>query len=152
MSEFMKGVMLLKQDLSEVPAEEALKGKVVVALYFSAGWCPPCKQFTPKLVRFYHHLKKAGKPIEVVFFSRDRSKADLEENFTEKHGDWLCVKYGDDILTRYQSKFEIKTIPVLRVINAAGKMVVVDGKSEVVDKGKADPLGLFAAWEAACNK
>lgn len=88
----------------------------------------------------------------MVFFSRDRSKADLEENFTEKHGDWLCVKYGDDILTRYQSKFEIKTIPVLRVINAAGKMVVVDGKSEVVDKGKADPQGLFAAWEAACNK
>lgn len=28
MSEFMKGVMLLKQDLTEVPAEEALKGKV----------------------------------------------------------------------------------------------------------------------------
>ncbi|EGT43447.1 hypothetical protein CAEBREN_23792 [Caenorhabditis brenneri] len=129
MSEFMKGVMLLKQDLTEVPAEEALKGK-----------------------RFYHHLKKAGKPIEVVFFSRDRSKADLEENFTEKHGDWLCVKYGDDILTRYQSKFEVKTIPVLRVINPAGKMVVLDGKSEVVDKGKADPMGLFAAWEAACNK
>ncbi|PIC35175.1 hypothetical protein B9Z55_014610 [Caenorhabditis nigoni] len=120
----MKGVMLLKQDLTEVPAEEALKGKVT--------------------------MKR--KPIEVVFFSRDRSKADLEENFTEKHGDWLCVKYGDDILTRYQSKFEIKTIPVLRVINPAGKMVVLDGKSEVVDKGKADPLGLFAAWEAACNK
>uniref|UniRef100_A0A1I7TDX5 protein-disulfide reductase n=1 Tax=Caenorhabditis tropicalis TaxID=1561998 RepID=A0A1I7TDX5_9PELO len=133
MSEFMKGVMLLKQDLTEVPAEEALKGKV-------------------SCTRFYHHLKKAGKPIEVVFFSRDRSKADLEENFTEKHGDWLCVKYGDDILARYQSKFEVKTIPVLRVINPAGKMVVLDGKSEVVDKGKADPLGLFASWEAACNK
>lgn len=127
MSEFMKGVTLLKQDLTEVAAEEALKGKVPssefrkhisndlgsrVVLF---RWLVSSMQTVhPKacsktghvvvettlfVERFYHHLKKAGKPIEVVFFSRDRSKADLEENFTEKHGDWLCVKFGDDIMT-----------------------------------------------------
>ncbi|CAB3406087.1 unnamed protein product [Caenorhabditis bovis] len=151
MSEFMKGVKLLKHDLTEVDAGEALQGKVV-ALYFSAGWCPPCKQFTPKLVRFYSNLKAAGKPIEVVFFSRDRTKEDLEENFTEKHADWLAVKFGDPIMAKYQTKYEIKTIPVVRVINAAGKMVVAEGKAQVVESGKSDPMGLFAKWEAACNK
>ena len=30
----------------------------VIGLYFSAHWCPPCRAFTPKLVRAYtEHLK-----------------------------------------------------------------------------------------------
>lgn len=48
MSELLKGATLVLNDGSKVKAEEHLKGKVV-ALYFSAGWCPPCRNFTPKL-------------------------------------------------------------------------------------------------------
>uniref|UniRef100_A0A1I7RHR8 Thioredoxin-like_fold domain-containing protein n=1 Tax=Bursaphelenchus xylophilus TaxID=6326 RepID=A0A1I7RHR8_BURXY len=48
MSELLKGVQVVLPDGKKVNGEEHLKGKVV-ALYFSAGWCPPCRAFTPKL-------------------------------------------------------------------------------------------------------
>lgn len=38
---------------------EALDGKVL-AVYFSASWCAPCKQFTPILKSVYNTLKEAG--------------------------------------------------------------------------------------------
>ena len=40
-------------DLSQVNATEALAGKQLVCFYFSAHWCPPCRQFTPILKDFY---------------------------------------------------------------------------------------------------
>ncbi|EYC15574.1 hypothetical protein Y032_0036g3220 [Ancylostoma ceylanicum] len=48
MAELLKGVKLQKKDGSTADAEEVLKDKVV-GLYFSAHWCPPCRQFTPVL-------------------------------------------------------------------------------------------------------
>lgn len=48
----------LQSDGTEVTAE-ALDGKVL-AVYFSASWCAPCKQFTPILKSVYNQLQKDG--------------------------------------------------------------------------------------------
>ena len=55
------------QDLNE-----KLKGKRV-ALYFAAGWCPMCTTFEPALATFRQSAKDAGKPIQLVYVSSDRS-------------------------------------------------------------------------------
>ena len=49
----LKGQTLVKSDGSSVPADSALEGKDLVLYYFSAHWCPPCRQFTPLLKDFY---------------------------------------------------------------------------------------------------
>jgi thiol-disulfide isomerase/thioredoxin len=36
-----------------------------VALYFSASWCKPCREFTPKLVELYNKKKAEGEDFEV---------------------------------------------------------------------------------------
>ena len=39
---------------------QVLADTPVLALYFSAHWCPPCRQFTPLLARAYSQAKQAG--------------------------------------------------------------------------------------------
>ena len=42
----------------------------VVALYFSAHWCPPCRQFTPMLKQAWNQAKgrlKTKGSVQVVF-------------------------------------------------------------------------------------
>lgn len=36
--------------------DEGLATKTLVALYFSAHWCAPCRKFTPQLVEFYNRV------------------------------------------------------------------------------------------------
>lgn len=52
------GTINNQSDGTEVGAE-ALDGKVL-AVYFSASWCAPCKQFTPILKKVYNKLKEEG--------------------------------------------------------------------------------------------
>lgn len=50
--------LLVQSDGTEVTAD-ALEGKKL-AVYFSASWCAPCKQFTPILKSVYNQLQKDG--------------------------------------------------------------------------------------------
>ena len=54
----------------------------VVGIYFSAHWCPPCRMFTPELVKIYEQCKAEGKSFEVVFVSSDRDEASFAEYLT----------------------------------------------------------------------
>ena len=61
---------LIRADGTEAEAG-VLKDKTVL-VYFSAHWCPPCRRFTPELVKVYDEWKAAEKPVEVVFVSSDQ--------------------------------------------------------------------------------
>ncbi|KAI1705471.1 thioredoxin-like domain-containing protein [Ditylenchus destructor] len=147
MAQLLQGSTLVLSDDSKVQAESHLSNKIV-ALYFSAGWCPPCRNFTPKLKRFYEVVKKAGKNFEVVFVSRDRAAEDLVEYYKDHHGEWTYLEFGDPHIQEFLEKYEIKTIPALKVIKPDGTVVVNDARTEVVDKGAENPLALFEEWEA----
>ena len=72
----------------------AEEGKVI-GLYFSAHWCPPCRQFTPKLVEWYNKFKgtEKGKNLEMVFVSSDRDETSFNEYFEEMP--WHAVPLAD---------------------------------------------------------
>ena len=66
---------------SPVPtAKDALKSNKsgMVALYFSASWCPPCQRFTPILADFYNAAKEADCGFDIVFVSSDRGAEEFE--------------------------------------------------------------------------
>jgi len=142
----LAGQTLVTADGTKVKAEEYLKDKVV-GLYFSAGWCPPCRAFTPQLKKYYEELKSAGKNFEVVFVSRDRSAEDLVEYYRDHHGKWLYLEFGDPNIQELLTKYDVKSIPTFRVIKPDGSVVVSDARNEVAEKG-SKALELWEEWMA----
>ena len=78
-----------------VSAEEALANKSVVCFYFSAHWCPPCRQFTPILKDFYEVSLKDSKNI--LYSSK-------KENINH---DFLCFPYFSHFSLNFFSFFFI---------------------------------------------
>jgi len=71
-------------------------GKRVLGLYFSARWCPPCRDFTPVLVEFYKQFKKSAAAyclVDIILVSSDHD----EESFFEylKEMPWPAIPYSD---------------------------------------------------------
>ena len=90
--EKLLGTTLAGAQGAEKSTSDALSGKEVVGLYFSAHWCPPCRGFTPKLAEAYKGLVAGNKPIEIVFVSSDRDEAAFSEYFGEMP--WLALPYS----------------------------------------------------------
>lgn len=52
---------------------ELLKECKIFVLYFSAHWCPPCRQFTPILAEQFRIYRQTSSKAMVIFVSGDRS-------------------------------------------------------------------------------
>ncbi|EJW77087.1 hypothetical protein WUBG_12003, partial [Wuchereria bancrofti] len=86
MADLFANIDLKKADGTVKKGSDALANKKVVALYFSAHWCPKCRQFTPVLKEFYEEVD--DDQFEIVFVSLDHSEEDLNNYVKESHGDW----------------------------------------------------------------
>lgn len=73
---------------------DALDRTRYIALYYSASWCGPCRQFTPELVRAYRELKAKYPDFEVVFVSSDNSAGDMADYMKKDSMPWLAVDYA----------------------------------------------------------
>ena len=118
-------------------ATSSLSGQnIPVLLYFSAHWCPPCRQFTPVLAALYNEVNASGKQFEVVFVSFDRD----ESQFNDYYGTmpWLSVPYGSvQIREAAGQSFGVSGIPSLILINRDGGAVHKGGREDVMSSGPA---------------
>ncbi|GFX14188.1 nucleoredoxin-like protein 2 [Trichonephila clavipes] len=133
--EILSGQELVNKSKSKVSCDDALKDKSIVAFYFSAHWCPPCRMFTPVLADFYEEVKDKGFPLEIIFVSSDRSEDALFDYMNEAHGDWLAVPFGSPIVEQLKKKFNVQGIPMLIVTKSDGTIVSTNGRSDVENKG-----------------
>jgi nucleoredoxin len=112
----LDGTKLLKKKSDDLipilDIDDHFKNKVI-ALYFSAHWCPPCQKFTPILKvididnrhfdfmpnffqMFYEEVGDSD--FEIIFFSRDRTRDEYNNYFNQEHGDWYAVPFGDALI------------------------------------------------------
>ena len=70
-----------------------LEGKKLIALYYSAHWCQPCRKFTPELVDYYNRVATAHPEFEIIFVSSDRSRFAWETYVRETKMPWLAIDY-----------------------------------------------------------
>eukprot|EP00286_Rhodomonas_abbreviata_P004430 CAMPEP_0181333340 /NCGR_PEP_ID=MMETSP1101-20121128/25619_1 /TAXON_ID=46948 /ORGANISM="Rhodomonas abbreviata, Strain Caron Lab Isolate" /LENGTH=419 /DNA_ID=CAMNT_0023443133 /DNA_START=47 /DNA_END=1306 /DNA_ORIENTATION=- len=139
---FPDGTKLLKSKNEEVSALDVLPKEGVVGIYFSAHWCPPCRGFTPKLAEAYNAIRAAGKSLEIVFASSDKTDEAFQEYFAEQP--WLALPYANRAhKDRLSKKFKVSGIPMLVLIDAAtGSVITTDGRTAL----SSDPEGKEFPW------
>ena len=94
--ELLKDAKLIKKNGEEISPKDELKDNIV-GLYFSASWCPPCRQFTPVLANTHEELRRRGSKFHIVFLSSDKTQDEMMRYFYECHGDWLATAFGQPI-------------------------------------------------------
>ena len=111
-----------------------------VGIYFSAHWCPPCRTFTPNLVKFRDKNKK---DFEVVFVSSDGNpKAQMD--YMKKTGmKWYTMKHGSKEANDLAKKFGIRGIPALVIVSKDGKTITKNGRGDV----SGNPGGALKSWQ-----
>ena len=103
--------------------DEVLAKKKLIALYFSANWCAPCRKFTPQLVEFYNRVAPQHPEFDVVFVSFDRSPAGMETYMRETKMPWPAIDFtklpGKEALRKYAGE----SIPCLVLLDDSGKVI-----------------------------
>ena len=112
---------------------ERLASAEIIGIYFSAHWCPPCRQFTPKLVKTYNAMKSRGAPIEILFISADKSKEEFDSYFASMP--WIAHPNAADC--GLDREFGVSGLPSLIFIKTDGTVITQDGRA-LVDR---DPSG-----------
>lgn len=100
-----------------------LANKKFLAVYYSAAWCGPCRNFTPDLVKWYNRNKSKAELFELVFVSADRSADQMAQYMVDDKMPWpamdfASIKAGSPIVGKGGPG-----IPSLVVFDATGKPV-----------------------------
>lgn len=120
----LKDKLVICRDGSIGPADHvAEENKKLIAFYFSAHWCPPCRKFTPQLVAYYNRVAPQHPEFEVVFVSSDRSRFNWETYLRDFHMPWPAIDY--DQLSGFGGLKQLggESIPSLVVVDATGHLI-----------------------------
>jgi nucleoredoxin len=141
LSEVVKGMTMIDNKGNKTTLAELQEQDMIIGLYFSAHWCPPCKGFTPELAKTYTKIKEAGKKFEIIFVSSDRDQA----SFDEYHGEmpWLALPFEERSLKNELSEaFDVSGIPSFHILGSDLKVINNDGRSAV----SGDKDGVEFPW------
>lgn len=149
------------------PTKDVVKGKKLVGLYFSAGWCGPCKRFTPKLAELYN---RRGSPddFEVIFLSACNDKDMFQDYYS--HMPWPAVSYetsqgsmesqGVGFVRKAKreagmqqgvlgKKFDIQFVPRLVLLDGSDGSVIAEEAMKDADNGGYEWLQADGTSEGA---
>lgn len=146
--DFLNGSLVRCQNGNLVPVEDdALAKKTLILFYFSAHWCGPCRQFTPRLIDYYKRVVAAHPEVELVFYSFDHSAGEMESYMRETGMPWLAIDYNKRREKQTLSQTAGSAIPALFLVERTGRLLsnaVVDGKYVGPDKVLKDLDGILS--------
>jgi thiol-disulfide isomerase/thioredoxin len=133
---------LLPENLLDSHGKEVSRNKLAgktVGFYFSAHWCPPCRTFTPNLVKFRDDHKD---DFEIVFVSSDRSPQAQMGYMEEANMKWLTLPHRGKAANSLAGKYGVKGIPALIIVSPDGETITKNGRGDV----SGNPKGALAKW------
>ncbi|HTB81384.1 MAG TPA: thioredoxin-like domain-containing protein [Opitutaceae bacterium] len=97
---------------------------VLYLAYFGAHWCPPCREFSPKLVEAYARLQKEfPNTFELIFVSNDRDAHEQADYARAVNMPWPMIRYSDLGGVRPIEQWAPAGIPTLAVLTRDGAML-----------------------------
>lgn len=94
------------------------------AFYRGAGWCGPCRQFSPSLVKFYKDAKPKYAGFEIFFISGDKTPAEMKAYAKEAGFAWSSVPQNRQPEMQIVNRLFTNLIPQLVVTDRQGNVVV----------------------------
>ncbi|HET6406680.1 MAG TPA: thioredoxin-like domain-containing protein [Chthoniobacteraceae bacterium] len=94
-----------------------------IAIYYSAEWCPPCKIFTPELVKWYNEHKPQHPEFELIFVSSDHDEKAMKAYMAAEKMKWPALTYAKVAGNKSLKQFAGPGIPCLVLIDSEGKVV-----------------------------
>jgi nucleoredoxin len=120
----VKGELVTSRNGSLRPYLDAdFEKKKLIALYMSAHWCAPCRQFTPKLVSYYNKIAGAHPEFEVLFVSNDKTAGAMEAYMRDDQMPWPALSYDKIAANAALLKYFGGGIPCLVVVDENGKVI-----------------------------
>jgi nucleoredoxin len=124
MSEFLKGDLVQMHNGDSVHVDDAaIASKKLIAFYFSAQWCAPCRKFTPQLVDYYKRVAPEHPEFEIVFYSMDKSLYAMEKYMREENMPWPAIEFGKLKSKDVLGKSAGSGIPSLVLVDASGNVI-----------------------------
>eukprot|EP00904_Undaria_pinnatifida_P007040 jgi/Undpi1/3466/HiC_scaffold_16.g06838.m1 len=139
LSELIGREFLTKRGMA---GHETVRGKTI-ALYFSSQWCPPCRAFTPRLVKTFKAIKErpGGDDVEFIFVSWDKEQALFNDYFATMP--WSAIPFSDaSRRTALNQRLGVRSIPTLVTIGADGLVINQTARASAF----ADAKGLEFPW------
>jgi nucleoredoxin len=122
--QFLKGDLIQLHNGALGRADEtALANKKLIAFYFSAEWCVPCRKFTPQLVDYYKRVAPEHPEFEVVFYSSDRSLFAMEKYMRDQNMPWPAIDFSKLKEKEVLRENAGDGIPSLVLVDASGRMI-----------------------------
>jgi nucleoredoxin len=124
MSDFLKGDLVQMHNGTSARVDDAaMANKKLIAFYFSAQWCGPCRKFTPQLVDYYKRVAPDHPEFEVVFYSMDKSPYAMEKYMIEENMPWPAIDFSKLKEKQVLAKNAGNGIPALVLVDSTGKVV-----------------------------
>lgn len=95
-----------------------------LVFYRGAGWCAPCREFSPSLVKFYQEMKPTHPEFDIIFISADHSAAEMHAYAKDEGFTWCAVPAERDPKLLLISPLFGNTIPQLVVTDRSGKVLI----------------------------
>lgn len=118
----MIGDNLVDSDGKKFETSKVLEGRKQVLLYFTASWCPPCRRFTPELVKFAN-LNKEAKDFVIIMVGSDNSAKAQDDYMKKAKMPFFAVPYGAEGVKKIKQAYAGRGIPNLVILDQKGNAV-----------------------------